>query len=221
MASPSSSSVASSQTTTTRRSSNRRDSNDRIKSDVPPAPPIASNLTPSSSNSQPSRSMSNTSFRRLNSADEADEEIQRIHRQGNEFRQHQATLTPISSMTETSQQPANIQYEVVDEDGNPMAIDDVQDLIKMSGVTAREVPQPDGTLIREYVIDDPTILSKYQSQSRASQDHIPPPPPRIPLKQPMLFRQEPLHHEPPPPINLQQIRTIEPQRRYEFINIIG
>jgi hypothetical protein len=236
MASPSSSSVASSHTATRRNSNrqlddfnarNRRNSNDslsnnRINSDIPHAPPISSNLTQSSSNSQKSGSISNTSFRRINSADEADEEVQRIHRQGTELRHHQPTSTPISSINETNpqkQQQSNIQYEVVDEDGNPMAIDGIHDLIKMSGVTAREVPQPDGTLVREYVIDDPNILSKFQS--RVPQDHIPPPPPRIPLKQSMLFRQEPLHNEPPPPINLQQIRTLEPQRRYEFITTSG
>ena len=239
MASPSSSSVASSQTATTRRSSNRqldefnarnrRDSNDSLAHNRNnPDIPHASTIT---SNSQQSRSVSNTSFRRVNSADEADEEVQRIHRQGNELRQHQSTLTPISSIAESSQQqqqqqlpPSNVQYEVVDEDGNPMVIDDVQDLIKMAGVTAREVPQPDGTLVREYVIDDPNILSKFQSQQsqpRIPQDHIPPPPPRAPAKQSMLFRQEPLHNDPPPTINLQQIRTIEPQRRYEFITTSG
>jgi hypothetical protein len=95
----------------------------------------------------------------------------------------------------------------------------------MSGVTAREVPQPDGTFIREYVIDDPHVLSKFQSQQqqqqRSSQDNIPPPPPRIPLRQPMLFRQEPLGNNDLPPINIQQIRTLEPQRRYEFITTSG
>ncbi len=119
-------------------------------------------------------------------------------------------------------QQSNIQYEVVDENGNSMAIDDVHDLIQMSGVTAREVPQADGTLIREYVIDDPNVLSKFHSQQRTPNEHIPPPPPRIPLKQSMLFR-EPLsndHHH-PPPINIQQIRTLETQRRYEFMTTSG
>ena len=246
MASPSSSSVASSHTTTRRSSSrqvedlnarNRRDSNDSLSNNrpnfnVPQAPPISSNFPQSISNDSRSQSVSNSSFRRFNPADEADKEVQRIHRQGNEFRQHQTTLTPISSMNETIEPPPppppptlqqqNVQYEVVDEDGNPMAIDGVHDLIKMSGVTAREVPQPDGTLVREYVIDDPSILSKFQS--RVPQDHIPPPPPRIPLKQSVLFRQEPPSSEfqpPPPPINLQQVRTIEAQRLYEFTTSSG
>ena len=233
MASPSSSSVASSQTATRQSSSHRRDSTDSMNKNhrnnynapLPPPPAL------STSNSQSSRSISNTSFRRVNSVEEADEEVQRIHGQGSGYRQqHSNTLTPISSINDTiSQAPppgssSNVQYEVVDEDGNPMAIDGVHDLIKMAGVTAREVQQPDGTLVREYVIDDPNILSKFQSQQpRASQEHIPPPPPRVPLKQSMLFRPEPLSNNQyqAPPINLQQIRTIEAQRRYEFMTSSG
>lgn len=212
MASPSSSSVASSQT------GPRRNSNDAMSN------PYRTNYNPASNRTH-TTSSSNTSFRRLNSAEEADEEVQRIQGHGNTFRQQYSnTLTPISSMNETiSQAPppsgSHVQYEVVDEDGNPMAIDGVHDLIKMAGVTAREVKQADGSLVREYVIDDPTILSKFQS--RTNQEHIPPPPPRVPLKQSMLFRPEPLANNQPPPINLQQIRTIEPQRRYEFLTNSG
>ena len=214
MASPSSSSVASSQTAT-RPNSYRRDSNDPYRNSYNP---------PSSTSASHQTSSSNTSFRRLNSAEEADEEVQRIQGHGSGFRQqHSNTLTPISSMNESiSHAPpsgTNVQYEVVDEDGNPMAIDGVHDLIKMAGVTAREVKQPDGSLVREYVIDDPTILSKFQS--RTNQEHIPPPPPRVPLKQSMLFRPEPLANNQPAPINLQQIRTIESQRRYEFLTTSG
>jgi len=234
MASPtSSSSVASSHTTTRRNSNqqiddlntrNRRESNDslsmnRPNTNVPIAPSI-------STNSQHSRTVIDSSFQRLHSADEADEEVRRIHRQGVELRHHQqgGRLTPISSIDETQQQ-RNVQYEVVDEDGNPMVINDVHDLIKMSGVTAREVPQPDGTIVREYVIDDPQVLSKFHSQQfqqENSYEHIPPPPPRIPLKQSALFRQEPLNNDyHPPPINIQQVRTLEPQRRYEFQTTSG
>jgi hypothetical protein len=232
MASPSSSSVASSNTTTTRPNSNRQtedsNKNNRTNVNVPLAPPMPFNP------SQRSQSSSNSSFRRLHSADEADEEVQRIHRQGEEFRQRQGTLTPISSINESTQPPppsSNVEYEVVDEDGNPMAIDGVHDLIKMSGVTAREVPQPDGTIIREYVIDDPHILSKFQSQQSptnsqqrtSNNNYIPPPPPRVPLKQPALFRQGPsntnTNNNSLP--NIQQIRVLEPQRRYEYITTAG
>jgi hypothetical protein len=236
MASPSSSSSIASSHTTTRQNSNqqiddlntrnRRESNDslsinRPNTNVPIAPTT-------SANSQHSRIVTDSSFQRLHSADEADEEVRRIHRQGVELRHQQdGRLTPISSLDETQQQ-SSVQYEVVDEDGNPMVINDVHDLIKMSGVTAREVPQPDGTVVREYVIDDPQVLSKFHSQQfqqEPSYGHIPPPPPppppRIPLKQSTLFRQEPLTTDHHPPINIQQIRTLEPQRRYEFQTTSG
>ena len=221
MASPSSSSLTSNRTSTTRRSSTRTNddtsqrsrresveslSNTRVNNVQPPPPP-------------PTISKG-SSYRRLNSGDEADEEVQRIHQQ-------RETSTPLSTISERQQQTSNIQYEIVDEDGNPMAIDGVQDLIKMSGVTAREVPQPDGTIVREYVIDDPDVLSKFQSQQtpQSSQDFIPPPPPRVPLKQSNFIRQEPLPFEQQqqqiPTINIQQIRTLEPQRRYEFVTSTG
>lgn len=220
MASPSSSSSVASSHTTTRRNSNkstddlnirnRRESKDSLSSNR-----TNPNIPQSTLHSQQPRSVSNSSFQHLNSADEADEEVRRIHR-------HQSALAPITSVDESKEQSSNVQYEVVDEDGNPMAIDDVHDLIKMSGVTAREVPQPDGTVIREYVIDDPNVLSKFQSQQQTnSPSHIPPPPPRIPLRQSALLRQEPLSKDHYPPINIQQVRTLEPQRRYEFITTSG
>ena len=111
-----------------------------------------------------------------------------------------------------------------------MAIDGVHELIKMSGATAREVQQADGTIVREYVIDDPQLLSKYRSQQspmissysqqRTSYDNVPPPPPRIPLKQSTLFRQAPSIND-NLPINIQQVRVLEPKRRYEYITTSG
>ena len=128
---------------------------------------------------------------------------------------------------------SNVQYEIVDEDGNPMAIDGVHDLIKMSGVTAREIEQPDGSIVREYVIDDPHLLSKFQShkvsgaqgdssmsQSRYSPPNVPPPPPRIPLKQPMLHRPSSTGNG-RIAVNIQEIRVVEPNRRYEYITTGG
>ena len=114
-----------------------------------------------------------------------------------------------------------------------MAIDGVHDLIKMSGVTAREVAQPDGSIVREYVIDDPQLLSKFQShrvsgaegdasmtRSRYSPSDVPPPPPRIPLKQPMLHRPSSTGNG-QPAVNIQEIRVVEPNRRYEYITTAG
>ncbi|CAF5114333.1 unnamed protein product, partial [Rotaria socialis] len=80
----------------------------RTVNDIAGGPRIPSNLSQNTSNSQHSQSTSNSSFRRLNSAEEADEEVQRIHRQVQDFRQHQDTLTPISSIDENKQQ-SNVQ----------------------------------------------------------------------------------------------------------------
>ncbi|CAF2409453.1 unnamed protein product [Rotaria sp. Silwood2] len=247
MASPSSSSLASSNTTTTTRQNsdqqtndlytrNRRGSTDlstinRNNIEIPIASRISSNASQNTLNSQHLQPTLNSSIRRLNSADDADEEVQRIHRQGEEYRHHHETLTPISSIHETKQQ-INSQYEIIDENGNPISIDGVDDLIKMSGVTAREVPQADGTFIREYVIDDPEVLSKIRSQQSptSSQQQIPrqnipppPPPPRIPLKQQsMLFHHQGSSiHDHQPSMNIEQIRILEPQRRYEYITASG
>ncbi|CAF0878284.1 unnamed protein product [Rotaria sp. Silwood1] len=249
MASPSSSSsLASSNTTTTRQISdqqandfyirNRQVSNDsstinRTNIEFPIGSRISSNASQNTTNSQHSHSTSNSSVRRLNSVDDADEEVQRIHRQGQEYRHHQETLTPISSIPEIKQQ-MNPQYEIIDEDGNPISIDGVGDLIKMSGVTAREVQQPDGTFVREYVIDDPEVLSKIRSQQspmisqqQISRENIPPPPPppppRMPVKQqPMVFHHQGSSiHDQQPSINIEHIRVLEPQRRYQYITASG
>lgn len=152
---------------------------------------------------------------------------------GEELRRYHQDLSPISSVNEAPS-ASRVQYEVLDEDGNPLAIEGVQDLIQMSGVRAREVPQPDGTVVKEYVIDDPEILSKLRppthqqtSPTGPSYGHqfvqnndAPPPPPRIPLRQPLLFRPGPAGQD-QLPINIQQINVLEPQRRYEFITTAG
>ena len=245
MASPSpSSSMTSSNTATTatRRGSNkqhndlysrnRQGSKDSLAMnhtnvDVSVPSQIHSDTSQSTSSNNHSRSISNSSFRRFNSADEADEEVHRIHRQGKEIRYHHETLSPLSSFHE-NKQPSDVQYEVIDEDGNPVSIDGVHDLIKMSGVKAREVPQSDGTIVREYVIDDPNILSKFRpqssptsSQQRIPHSNIPPPPPRVPLKQPVLFHPGPISHNYQPPINIEQIQLLESRRLYEYITKSG
>jgi hypothetical protein len=155
---------------------------------------------------------------------------------GEELRRYNQQLSPISSTNEMpQQQQPRVQYEIVDEDGNPMAINGVDDLIKMSGVHAREVPQADGTIVKEYVIDDPQMLSKFRSQQQQQQqssmtssynqqrminEDAPPPPPRIPIRQPMLFRQTPLSND-NLPCNIQEIHVLEPQRRYEYLTTTG
>jgi hypothetical protein len=164
--------------------------------------------------------------------------------EGEELRRHNQDSTSVSSLGDIPQQ-SHVQYEVVDEDGNPMAINDVQDLIKMSGVRAREVPQADGTIIKEYVIDDPQVLSQFRSQQQQQQSpmtssyiqqqppmtlsynqqrHVdqnaPPPPPRVPLRAP-LFRQGNLSMNDNLPHNIQQIHVLEPQRRYEYLTTTG
>ncbi|CAF0732430.1 unnamed protein product [Adineta steineri] len=194
-----------------------------------------------------------TSYRRFDSVDEADEEVRRIHRQGEELRRHQQQdLTSVSSIKEGSQPKNRIQYEIVDENGNPMAVDGVQDLIKMSGARAREVPQPDGSIIKEYVIDDPQLLSRFRSenhqqqqqhhqqlqqqqqqqqqyhspitafnQQRSSNENVPPPPPRVPLRPSVLLRQGNSSVNENAPSNIQQIRVLESQRRYEYRTTTG
>jgi hypothetical protein len=125
----------------------------------------------------------------------------------------------------------------------------VQDLIKMSGARAREVHQPDGTIIKEYVIDDPQLLSQFRSQQQQQQqspmtssyiqqqqqspmtssyiqqqtmdEDVPPPPPRIPLRPPILFRQGRSSMNDHLPHNIQQIHVLEPQRRYEYLTTTG
>ncbi|CAF0858533.1 unnamed protein product [Adineta steineri] len=247
MGSPSSSSPSSNTTTiTTRRNSskqsndlyerNHRRSNDtsssnhRTNVDLPPPPhPVLSNTSSSNANSVQSKISSHQSMRRLNSADEADEEVHRIHRESQELRQRHNAPSPVPQINNPIKQQPNVQYEVIDEDGNPMVIDDVHDLIKMSGVTAREVKQPNGTILREYVIDDPEILSKFRSQQqsptmsqqRNSHDNIPAPPPRVPLKQPTLFRQGSSNGDQSSPTNIQHVRVLEPQRRYEYVTTSG
>jgi hypothetical protein len=118
-----------------------------------------------------------------------------------------------------------------------MVINDVQDLIKMSGARAREVPQPDGTIIKEYVIDDPQVLSQFRSQQQQQQQQspmtssyiqprsinqdAPPPPPRIPLRPSVLLRQGGSSMSDNLPYNIQQIHVLEPQRRYEYLTTTG
>jgi len=231
-----------------RRASNESLSNDRIDQDSRNTmsksnQSIGSQNTFARSQSIESERSKLSSFRRFNSADEADEEVSRIHRQGELLRrQHEQTAPSTSrasnNLPQQQQQQGNVQYEVVDEDGNPLAINGVQDLIKMSGVRAREVPQPDGTVIKEYVIDDPQLLSQvhsqqqqqqspidsqygYQQQQRAFDPDAPTLPPRIPLRPPILFRPDGSTNNAKSSSHIQQIQVIESQRHYEYLTMNG
>ena len=219
----------------------RRASNESIPNNETKVPTISSSHSTATQNSyHRSQSMGSekskiSSFRRFNSADEADEEVSRIHRQGEELRRYnQPESSSVSTSSSTNQipHPSHVQYEVIDEDGNPMALNDVQDLIKMSGVRAREVAQPDGSFLKEYVIDDPQLLSQFRSQQQTSATSAyvqqqstdrsaPTPPPRVPLRPPMLFRHGRSSVNDTLSYNIQQIHVLEPQRRYEYLTTTG
>lgn len=226
----------------------RRASNDSISNNEKKVSTISSNHSNGTQNSYyRSQSLGSekskmSSFRRFNSADEADEEVSRIHRQGEELRRYHPPESSSITSSAANQIPSqsNVQYEVIDEEGNPMALNDVQDLIKMSGVRAREVQQPDGSFIKEYVIDDPQLLSQFRSQQQQqpppqqqtsmTSNYIqqqntnrdaPTPPPRVPLRPPMLFRHGGSSMNDTLPHSIQQIHVLEPQRRYEYLTTSG
>ncbi|CAF1231203.1 unnamed protein product [Adineta ricciae] len=256
MASPSTSSANSSSTTSRQTSQQQMDdlyarhrrgsnepmpNNDTIDSRSSSNRSVDSQNTYHRSQSMVSEQSKISSYRRFDSVDEADEEVRRIHRQGEELRRHTQDSTPISTIQEPSLQ-TRVQYEIVDEEGNPMAADGVQDLIKMAGVRAREVPQPDGTVVKEYVIDDPELVSRFRShqqphpqyspvtpysqqqqqqQPRVTREDVPPPPPRMPLRPPLLLRSGTSSVNENLPNNIQQIHVLEPQRKYEYLTTAG
>ncbi|CAF0886714.1 unnamed protein product [Didymodactylos carnosus] len=194
------------------------------------------NLNSITKNRSQSTDKSNTNTsRRFNSVDEADEEVQQIHRQGEKLRGIYQDKTR-----------SNVEYEVVDENGEPMMINGVQDLIKMAG-RSKEIKQPDGTIWKEYVIDDPALLSKihssqsFTSESPTSSKQVsnsfshhntiqtpPTPPPRVPLRQQLGRPSTNNQYSPGTPANIpmnpipiNHIRTLESNRRYEFTTSLG
>ena len=142
-------------------------------------------------------------------------------KKGEKLHSHHQKLVP-----SRSQNQSDVQYEIVDQNGNLMVINDVQNLIKMSGVRKREIAQSDGTILKEYVIDDPQLLSQLHSQNQQpiissynqQCNSAPQPPPRIPLRPSVLFRHgRSTINE----CDIQQIRVLEPQRRYEYLTRTG
>ena len=120
---------------------------------------------------------------------------------------------------------ADVQYEMIDENGHSLPIDGIEDIIKMSGIEAREFQQADGTIVREYHINDPQILSKVQSQrsemisqtKNIVQEHsLPPPPPP-----PRITRRASTTLQPVPSINLQQVHSVKSQQPYEYVTSTG
>ncbi|KAI0990534.1 hypothetical protein GJ496_010373 [Pomphorhynchus laevis] len=57
----------------------------------------------------------------------------------------------------------NVQYEILDEQGRTLQVQgDIQKLMQMAG-SVKEVRQHDGTVVKEYILDDPRILSQLRS----------------------------------------------------------
>ena len=113
---------------------------------------------------------------------------------------------------------------MTDEYGNTIPIDDVHDIIKASGMEAREVVQPDGTIVREYVIDDPRVVSQVQAHRTAtspsippvSREYVPPPPPRLGRK-PMISD----YHTQPTPVNIEPLHQLYSRQRYQYVTQFG
>ena len=101
---------------------------------------------------------------------------------------------------------ADIQYEMIDENGNQLPIDGIENIIKMSGVSARQFEQNDGTLVREYVITDPRLVSQVREKRFPPP---PPPPPRL-ARRPSTT-----------PSNLTEVQNVEQHRPYRFVTSTG
>jgi hypothetical protein len=126
------------------------------------------------------------------------------------------------------QQLASVQYEITDEYGNRMPIDGIDDIIKMSGIDAREIQQTDGTIVKEYIIDDPQILSQVHtqrcasvSQTCVSRDYGPPPPPRVSRQSSAQFQPAKCLVKNLASINIQHVHILRPQQSYEYVTKSG
>ena len=244
-ASPSSSSRRSSQSNKKRREFNRKATVDPSSMEqirVAPSPPlsISANHRSQSSLSEPSASGSS---RYLDSVDETDEELQYFLRKGSpimtvrscyfcltgEQRREIEEKLPLTQPIDHQQQqaPTQIEYEITDENGNTIVIDNVHDIIKASGIQAREVEQPDGTILKEYVIDDPQVASQIQAQRTTvspsipvAHEFVPPPPPRVIRKAPVFDSQtQPIVK--PLPVNILAMDELLPRQHYQYITTSG
>ena len=59
---------------------------------------------------------------------------------------------------------ADVQYEMIDENGNSVSIDGIDRIIQMSGVVPRQFQNADGTIVREYVVTDRQLVSQIQEK---------------------------------------------------------
>lgn len=65
-----------------------------------------------------------------------------------------------------------VEYEIVDENGNQILINDAQNL-KSLATSMSEVRQPDGTIVKEYILNDPKIIEQIRDKIKSdSMDNL-------------------------------------------------
>ena len=59
-----------------------------------------------------------------------------------------------------------VEYEIVDENGNQILINDAEQL-KQLATSVSEIRQPDGSIVKEYILNDPGIIEKIRNKIRS------------------------------------------------------
>ncbi len=105
--------------------------------------------------------------------DEYDKEIESIHEQGEQLKQYGVYVKDLSTKESNECEEATVEYEILDENGNQIFVNNAEDL-KSLATSVSEVLQPDGSIVKEYILNDPKIIEQIRnnikSESFASRD---------------------------------------------------
>jgi hypothetical protein len=61
------------------------------------------------------------------------------------------------------QQTNRVEYEIIDEDGNQILLSGAEEL-KLLAESVNEIKQPDGSIIKEYILNDPKLIEQIKSK---------------------------------------------------------
>lgn len=56
-----------------------------------------------------------------------------------------------------------VEYEILDEQGNQIMINGAEELKKLAACV-NEIKQSDGSIVKEYILNDPKVIEKIRSQ---------------------------------------------------------
>ncbi len=98
--------------------------------------------------------------------EEFDKEIESIHEQGEQLKQYSEYVKDLPTKQSDDFLEQNVEYEILDEHGNQIFINNAQDLKELA-TSVSEVVQADGSIVKEYILNDPKIIERIRNKIKS------------------------------------------------------